>query len=109
MKARDPVNDTPAPDGFVLSDETRLAIAKINSDRFRASTVYDLLQKKWPHYITPDKKPRIGATLSNMVGTELEVEKDGQRKTWYRVVNLREVAQGDSDDFTEIFREAFTN
>lgn len=101
-----PVNDTPAPDGFVLSDEVRRAIRQITSERFRASAVYDILQKKYPEYITPDKKPRIGATLSNLVGSdELDFEKDGQRKTWYRVLNLREVPKTDLEFITEIAAE----
>mgnify|MGYP003393983206 CR=1 FL=1 len=97
------VNDTPAPAGFVLSDEVRRAIRKIKAERFRASSVYDILHDKWPTYITADKKPRIGATLSNLVtADELTVEKDTQRKSWYRIANLREVPKNDEDYITEL-------
>lgn len=96
-----------APDGFVLSDEIRKVIRNLAADRFRASTVYELLAREWPDYVTLDKRGSIGATLSNFAGAgELTTERDGQRKVWYRVANLR---GGDSDSDTGMFVQVQPN
>ncbi len=77
------------PEGFVLSDAVRDAIREINQPRFRTSQVFEILQAKFPHYITLEKKPSVSATLSNLAPGEIEKETDAQRKVWFTVVKLR--------------------
>lgn len=86
---RDTTTSVPAPDGFVLMDAVRTAIAEVNGEKFRMSGIFGILQRRYPDYITLEKRGSIGATLSNLAAAgELRRETDGQRKVWYRAINV---------------------
>ncbi len=102
---RESAVSTPTPDGFVLMDAVRTAIASVNGERFRMSGIFGILQRQYPSYITLEKRGSIGATLSNLAAAgELRRETDGQRKVWYRAVNV-DPAWGFDEDGNEIDTE----
>ena len=77
----------------MLSEAVRDAIRTIGQGKkFRTSQVFEILQQKYPDYVTEDKKGSVSATMSNLVNNhEITREIDGQRKVWYLISNLKGV------------------